>query len=166
VSSSESKFEVDQQLTYIHKIIETWERLFGVKPSAETIVKIVKVRELLKQGISLRKAIRGTSLGWKSFYKYASLIYLDEPDLLIPIPKGFLKQYIHIVNFDTLTQIRVVLNEVVKYAALELTWKLYRKDRIKPDEFGKKWYELAQNLLKTWIHELVEDTLFRNMILF
>jgi hypothetical protein len=116
-----------------------------------------KVKELLKRGATLREAIHSVGLGWKSFYKYAPLIYFDDPDLIIPIPKGFLKQYIHIVNFDTLTQIRVVLNEVAKYAALELAWKLYRKGRIKPDEFGKKWYTLAQDLLKAWMDELVND---------
>jgi hypothetical protein len=32
---------------------------------------------------SVEEAIRNVGLGWKSFYKYAPLIYLDESDLLI-----------------------------------------------------------------------------------
>jgi|GEM_PF-4646798 len=84
---------------------------------------------------------------------------LSDLDLLIPIPKGFLKQYTHVLSYDALTQAKVVLNEVAKHAALELTGKLYRKGKVKPDEFGKKWYKLAQNLLKTWIHELAKDIL-------
>jgi hypothetical protein len=58
------------------------------------------------------------------------------------------------MSFDALTQTMVTLNEIAKYAAFELTWRLYRKGKVKPDEFGKKWYRLAQDLLKAWIHEL------------
>jgi hypothetical protein len=128
------------------------------------MVKIMKVHELLKQSVSLRKAIRSVGLGWKSFYKYAPLMYLGDPNLLIPISKRFLKEYTHVMSFDTLIQIRVVLNEIAKRTALELTWKLYRKGKVKPDEFGKKWYTLAQDLLKTWIYELAEDILFKYMM--
>jgi hypothetical protein len=114
----------------------------------------MKVKELLKRGTTLREAIRSVGLGWKSFYKYAPLIYLEDPDLLIPIPKRFLKECMRVMGFDTLVQIRAVLNEIAKYAALELAWRLYRIGRVKPDEFGKKWYKLAQDLLKAWIDEL------------
>jgi hypothetical protein len=144
----------------VYDLVDTWERLFGIRPSVETVIKIAKVEELLKRGATLREAIRSAGLGWKSFYKYAPLIYLEDPDLLIPIPKRFLREYTHVMSFDTLVQIRAVLDEVAKYAALELTWKLYRKGKVKPDEFGKKWYTLAQDLLKTWIHELTEGILF------
>ena len=157
---SNSGFESEVVRRLIYDIVDAWERLFSIRPSAETVIKIMKVEELLKRGATLREAIRSAGLGWKSFYKYAPLIYLNDPDLLIPIPKSFLKQYMHVLSYDTLTQARVVLNEVAKYAALELTWKLYRKGKVKPDEFGKKWYTLAQDLLKTWIHELAEDILF------
>jgi hypothetical protein len=163
---SNSGFESEVVRRLIYDLIDAWERLFGIRPSVETVIKIMKVEELLKRGATLREAIRSAGLGWKSFYKYSPLIYLNNPDLLIPIPKSFLKQYMHVLSYDTLTQARVVLNEVAKYAALELTWKLYRKGKVKTDEFGKKWYTLAQDLLKTWIHELAEDILFRNMILF
>jgi ACT domain-containing protein len=36
----------------------------------ETRAKLERVKELLKQGYSLRKAIRGAGLGCKSYYKY------------------------------------------------------------------------------------------------
>jgi hypothetical protein len=150
----------------IYDLVDTWERLFGIRPSVETVIKIMKVEELLKRGATLREAIRSAGLGWKSFYKYALLMYLNDPDLLIPIPKHFLKQYTHVLSYETLAQTRVVLNEVAEYAALELAGELYREGKVKPDEFGKKWYTLAQDLLKTWIHELAEDILFGNMMQF
>jgi hypothetical protein len=59
------------------------------------------------------------------------------------------------MSFDTSTQTMVTLNEIAKYATFELTWRLYRKGKVKPDEFGKKWYRLAQDLLKAWMRELV-----------
>jgi hypothetical protein len=166
VSNSGFESEVVRRLIYdVYDVFDTWERLFGIRPSVETVIKIMKVKELLKRGATLREAIRSVGLGWKSFYKYAPLIYLDNPNLLIFIPKQFLKQYTHILSYDTLTQTRVVLNEVAKYAALELAWKLYRKGKVKPDKFGKKWYTLAQDLLKAWIDELAtslaEDIFFR-----
>jgi hypothetical protein len=164
VSNSEFESEVVRRLIYdVYGVIDTWERLFGIRPSVETVIKIMKVKELLKRGATLREAIRSVGLGWKSFYKYAPLIYLDNPNLLIFIPKQFLKQYTRILSYDTLTQTRVALNEVAKYVALELTWKLYRKGKVRPDEFGKKWYTLAQDMLKAWIHELAEDVFLRYM---
>jgi hypothetical protein len=93
VSNSEFGFEASQRLIY--NVVDAWERLFGIRPSVKTIIKIMKIRELLKQGVSLREAVHSVGLGWKSFYKYAPLIYLNDPDLLIPIPKHFLKEYIH-----------------------------------------------------------------------
>lgn len=166
MSNSGFESEVVQRLIYdVYGVIDTWERLFGIRPSVETVIKIMKVKELLKRGATLKEAIRNVGLGWKSFYKYAPLTYLDNSNLLIFIPKQFLKQYTHILGYNTLTQSRVVLNEVAKYVALELTWKLYRKGKVRPDEFGKKWYTLAQDLLKAWINELatslVEDIFFR-----
>jgi hypothetical protein len=63
MSSSELWFGASQWLTYIHNVIELWERLFGVKPSVETMIKIMKVRELLKRGVTPREAIRSVGLG-------------------------------------------------------------------------------------------------------
>ena len=151
---SDLGFESEVSRRFIYDVIKAWERLFGTRPSVETMIKIMKVKELLKRGATLREAIRSVGLGWKSFYKYAPLIYLEDPDLLIPIPKRFLKEYTRVMSFDTLVQIRAVLDEIAKYVALELTWRLYRIGRVKPDEFGKKWYTLAQDLMKAWIYEL------------
>jgi len=86
VSSSEPRSEASRRCIY--DVIEAWERLFGVKPSVKTIVKIMEVRELLKRGAALKEAVRNAGLGWKSFYKYAPLIYLGNPDLLISIPRA------------------------------------------------------------------------------
>lgn len=101
MSSSELRSEASRG--HIYDVVETWERLFGVKPSVKTMIKIMKVRELLKRGATLKEAVRNAGLGWKSFYKYAPLIYLNDPNLLIPIQKYFLKQYIHVMDFDNLT---------------------------------------------------------------
>jgi hypothetical protein len=151
---SDLGFESEVSRRFIYDLIKAWERLFGTRPSMETMIKIMKVKELLKRGATLREAIRSVGLGWKNFYKYSPLIYLEDPDLLIPIPKRFLKECMRVMSFDTLVQIRAVLNEIAKYAALELAWRLYRIGRVKPDEFGKKWYTLAQDLMKAWIYEL------------
>jgi hypothetical protein len=167
VSNSGFESEVVRRLIYdVYGVIDTWERLFGIRPSVETVIKIMRVKELLKQGATLREAIRSVGLGWKSFYKYTPLIYLEDPDLLIPIPKRFLKECMRVMSFDTLVQIRAVLNEIAKYAALELAWRLYRIGRVKPDEFGKKWYTLAQDLMKAWIYELATGLIeYINVIL-
>jgi len=71
------------------------ERLLGIRPSVETIIKIMKVIKLLKQGVSLREVICNVGLGRKSFHRHVPLIYLNEPGLLIPILKHFLNQYTH-----------------------------------------------------------------------
>ena len=59
-------------------------------------------------------------LGWKNYYKYAPIIYMD-PELLIPLPKGFIGNY-GILGID-LDQLRVALNDVAKYATLDVVGK-------------------------------------------
>lgn len=63
-----------------------------------------------------------------------------------------------------------MLNEVAKHAALELAWRLYRKGKVKPDGFGKKWYTLAQDLLKAWMDKLAtsltKDIFFKYAVRF
>ena len=51
-------------------------------------------------------------------------------------------------------QLRISLNEVAKYIALDTVRGLVLRGRIKRSEFGEKWLELPQDLLKAWIHEI------------
>ena len=69
-----------------------------------------------------------------------------DPELLIPLPKGFIRDY-SILRID-LDQLRLALNEVAKYVALNIVKKQILVDKIRRSEFGKKWLELAQNMLK------------------
>ena len=54
-----------------------------------------------------------------------------------------------------LEQLRLALNEVAKYVALELVGKLYLRGKIERAELGWKWLEMAQDLAKAWIREIV-----------
>jgi len=64
-----------------------------------------------------------------------------DPELLIPLLKGFIRDY-SILRID-LDQLRIVLNEVAKYAALDIVKKQLLRAGIKRSEFGRKWLELA-----------------------
>jgi len=71
-------------------------------------------------------------------------------ELLTLIPRVFIKDY-RILGID-LNQLRVVLNEVAKYTALDMVRKHLLTGKVKRGEFGRKWLELAQDLLKARIH--------------
>jgi hypothetical protein len=96
---SNSGFESEAARRLIYDVVGAWERLFGIRPSVKTMIKIMKVEELLKRGATPGGLSAALALG-KSFYKYAPLIYLGNPDLSIPIPKHFLRQYTHIMDFE------------------------------------------------------------------
>ncbi|WP_440060000.1 hypothetical protein ACSU1N_02265 [Thermogladius sp. 4427co] len=135
-------------------------RAFGLSPSRETLVKILKLQSLLERGATLRGAIRRVGLGWKNYYKYAPVIYMS-PRLLVPISKSYLR--VHAVHFgwELVERIRLAVNEVVKDAVLEMAKRLL-KGKIKHRDLGKRWLRVAQDLVKAWMHEvfvsLVEQT--------
>ena len=66
--------------------------MYGLSPESETLLKILRLQELLKKGFSVRRALRAVGLGWRNYYEYAPVIYMD-PELLIPIPKEFIRDY-------------------------------------------------------------------------
>ena len=135
------------------------ERVYGLSPEPETLLKILRLQELLKKGFSVRRALRAVGLGWRNCYKYAPVIYMDS-ELLTPLPKGFIGDY-SILGID-LDQLRLALNEVAKYTALDIVRKQLVRGRIKRIEFGRKWLEQAQDLLEAWVREtsiqLIEQT--------
>ena len=137
-----------RELVELRKAIE---ETYGLSPEPETLLKILRLQKLLKKGFSVRKALKNAGLGWKNYYKYAPIIYMD-PELPIPLPKGFIRDY-SILRID-LDQLRIALNEVAKYVALDVVRKQLLRGKIKRSEFGRKWLELAQDLLKAWIHEI------------
>jgi len=57
-----------------------------------------------------------------------------DPELFIPLPKGFVRNY-RILEID-LDQLRMVLNEVIKYIALDIARRQILKGRIKGSKFG------------------------------
>ena len=99
----------------------------------------------------MRKALKAVVLEWRNHYKYAPVIHMD-PELHIPLPKGFIRDY-SILGID-LDQLRAVLNEVAKYAALDIVKRQLLRGKIRRSEFGRRWLELAQDLSETWIHEI------------
>ena len=127
------------------------ERVYGLSPEPETLLKILRLQELLKKGFSVRRALKAVGLGWRNYYKYAPVIYMD-PELLTPLPKGFIGDY-SILGID-LDQLRIVLDGVAEYAALDIVRKQLLRGKIRRSEFGRKWLELAQDLLRAWIHEI------------
>ena len=89
------------------------ERVHGLNPEPETLLKILELQELLKKGgFSVRRALRAVSLGWRNYYKYAPIICMD-PELPIPLPKSFIME--HSILGINLDQLRIALNEVAKY---------------------------------------------------
>ena len=117
----------------------------------ETLLKILELQELLRKVFSVHKTFKAVSLGWRNYYKYAPIIYMD-PKLLTPLPKGFIGDY-NILGID-LDQLRIVPGGVAKYIALDIVSKQLPRGKIRRSELGRKWLELAQDLLKAWIHEI------------
>jgi len=134
--------ELLRKLIELRKAIE---RMYGLSPEPETLLKILRLQELLKKGFSVRKALKAIGLGWKNYYKCAPIIYMD-PELPIPLPKGFIRDY-SILGID-MDQLRVALNDVAKYVALDVVRKQLLRGRIRRSEFRRKWLELTQNLLR------------------
>jgi len=126
------------------------ERTYGLSPEPETLLKILRLQGLLKKGLSVRRALKAMGLGWRNYFKYAPTIYMD-PELPISLSKGFIRDY-SILGTD-LNQLRIALNEVTKYTALDIVKKQLLKGKIRRSTLGRKWLELTQNLLKAWIYE-------------
>jgi len=53
------------------------ERTYGLSPELERLLKILRLQEFLKMGLSVRRALKAIGLGWKNYYKYAPIIYMD-----------------------------------------------------------------------------------------
>jgi hypothetical protein len=88
-----------------------------LNPSPETVRKIGLVKKLLMSGKPLYIAVREAKLGWKSYYKYAPLIY-DDPDILVPLPKTTLRDYRY--RGIDVEGVRMVLDCVAKHEATRL----------------------------------------------
>jgi hypothetical protein len=135
------------------------ENVLGLSPSMETLLKIIELQEMLRKGVSLRRAVEAVGMGWKNYYKYAPVIYSD-PELLIPLPKTFLRDCaVTGLGLGFVEQLRLALNEVAKHAAWVRVREMLARGAIKRSGLGKAWLETAQELAKRWIHEAVESTL-------
>ena len=138
---------------------DSCEELVGFRPSPETLVKLWRLRELLVDGVPIRRAIRAIGLGWRSYYRYAPCLYLGDPKLPLPLPRGYLRQYTRVLSLDVLELLRSVLGELAKYVALDLASTDLLRGGVRSADFGREWLELARALLKVWIHEIAMDIL-------
>ena len=106
---------------------------------------MVTVKDMFRELVGLRKAIERTygfspeletfkavGLGWKNCYKYSPVIYMNS-ELPIPLPKRFIRDY-SILGID-MGQLRVALNKVAKYAALDIAWKQLLRGKVRRSEF-------------------------------
>jgi ACT domain-containing protein len=108
-------------MTWVHDDIITEKEIelfkLVLNPSPEVARKVSLVKRLLKESKPLYKAIREAGLGWKNYYKYAPLIY-DDPEILVPLPKIILKEYIY--RQIDVKSIRAVLDCVTKHACSQV----------------------------------------------
>jgi hypothetical protein len=148
--------ELFRRLQEIRRSVES---VLGLSPSVETLLKIIELQEMLRRGVSPRRAVEAVGMGWKSYYKYAPIIYSD-PELLIPLPKTFLRDHaVTGLGLEFVEQLRLALNEVAKHAAWVRARELLIRGAIGRSELGKRWLKTAQELAKRWIHEAVESAL-------
>jgi len=149
----------------------------GFNVSDLTARKIARLRELLRGGLTLRKAqetlrkeFRG-GLGWKNVEKYKLLIYLD-PEIPIPIPKSYLRQYVIVFGWPSIRQANMsipwlntseqlvsILSEVAKYLALRITLAKFMSGKIPQNKLSKFWFRLCQDLVMVWIDEIAKSLL-------
>jgi len=154
----------------------------GFNVSDLTAHKIAKLRELLREGLTLRKAQEtlrkefGGGLGWKNVEKYKLLIYLD-PEIPIPIPKSYLRQYVRVFGWPSIRQASMsipwlntseqlvsILSEVAKYLALKITLAKFMNGKIHQSELSKFWFRLCQSLIMVWIDEIAQSFLEEPML--
>jgi hypothetical protein len=145
----------------LHRLREAIEGLLSYRPGLETLVKILRLQELLRKGLPLYRAVKDAGIGWKNYYKYAPAVYMD-PGLLIPVPKSFLRDRMVLgVSGETLEQLRIAVNEVAKHAAWQVTRKRLLRGIIKRSQLGKEWLETAKHIVMAWIDEVVKDLISR-----
>jgi len=80
------------------------------------------VKNLLKHGYSLSKAIREVDVSWKTYYKYEDYI-LSNPEVLRPKRK----LYVHIGPFLVDKGTDFILREVPKRIALRMAIRKYKR---------------------------------------
>jgi len=149
----------------------------GFNVSDLTARKIARLRELLRKGLTLRKAQERLrkefegGLGWKNIEKYKLLIYLD-PEIPIPIPRSYLRQYIRVFGWPSVRQagmsipwlnpseqLVLILSEVAKYLALKITLARFMSGKIPQSELSKSWFRSCQDLVMMWIDEIAKSLL-------
>lgn len=83
--------------------------------------KLDKVKELLKRGYTLRKAIKEVKIGWKTYYKYENYV-LNDPS--VPRPKR--KFYVHVGPFLVDKGTDTVLRQVARDIAIKMIISKYK----------------------------------------
>jgi len=118
----------------------------------ETRWKLDRVKELLKQGYSLRRALREVKLGWKTYYQCEDYVLEDQE-----VPKPRRQQCVRVgpLRFDRSADI--VLRGAARYMAERLVMRKHGVANLKGRE--KEVSELASALRKRWPEEIARGIL-------
>jgi ACT domain-containing protein len=119
----------------------------------ETRAKLERVKELLKQGYSLRKAIRGAGLGCKSYYKYEGYVLADES---VPKPKK-----ISVVNVGGPYRVEKFLVDMLRDIAKHILRKVLIKRYGSPralKKHGDEYKRLVKDLVNRWLYEMLVES--------
>lgn len=109
--------------------------------------KLDRVKELLKQGYSLRRALRDARLGWKTYHEYEEYILAD-PE--VPRPKKIDYVKVGPVKIDYATY--TILRELSRDVAERLVMRRHKTVNLKGLEKEVRWLE--RTLRKIWLEEM------------
>jgi ACT domain-containing protein len=119
----------------------------------DTRIKLEKVKDLLKRGYSLRKAIREAGLGCKSYYKYESYVLADKD---VPRPRR-----VSVVNVGGSYMVEKstvdMLRSVAKHVSRNILIKKYGSIRA-PKKRKEEFRQLVSELVNRWLYELLVES--------
>ena len=113
----------------------------------ETRRKLERVRELLKRGYAVRRALGEVGLGWKSYYKYEDYIYSDGT---VPPPRRL--PTIRFGPYKISRETYRILRDIAEHEAQYLVMRKWRRP-VKPGD--KEVRQLTKDLLNRWLFELL-----------
>jgi hypothetical protein len=113
----------------------------------DTRIKLEKVKDLLKRGYSLRKAIREAGLGCKSYYKYESYVLADKD---VPRPRR-----VDVVNVGGPYMIDKSTVDVLRGIAKNILIKKYGS--VKAMKYREEFRHLVRELVYRWLYELLVE---------
>lgn len=103
-----------------------------------------EVRSRLKEGCSVKEALKAVRLGWKTYYAYKDYIYHD---LGIPIREKRIAD-----NIISITR-QVILWPVARHTSRKLIMRKYKTVKFDP-KLRKEARRLAKALIERWTNEV------------